>query len=156
MVILFTALSSSTAGEVLSTALYCKHWSYSPGELSELRLAQLVSTLSDLSRGPTHKEYAIQKCAWNLRTLGYQLTTAPIGCWDKLCVDINTASIGWFSIIISCPRLENRWLRSRHISVHVCMTSMMIADYDRLKLSTPEYLLFSSAKQYLLGIKMYL
>ena len=52
--------------------------------------------------------------------------------------------------------LENRWLRSRHISVHVCMTPMIIADYDRLKLSTPECLLFRSAKQYLLGIKMYL
>ena len=28
--------SCSTAGEVISTALYCKHWSYSAGERSEL------------------------------------------------------------------------------------------------------------------------
>ena len=53
MLILYTTLYCSTAGEVISTALYCKHWSYSPGEQSELRLAQLVSTLSDLSQGPT-------------------------------------------------------------------------------------------------------
>ena len=51
--ILCTTLSCYTAGEVISTALYCKHWSFSPGERSELRLAQLVSTLSDLSQGPT-------------------------------------------------------------------------------------------------------
>ena len=30
MLILYTAQSCSTAGEVMSTALYCKHWSYSP------------------------------------------------------------------------------------------------------------------------------
>ena len=30
MLILYTTLSCSTAGEVISTALYCKHWSYSP------------------------------------------------------------------------------------------------------------------------------
>ena len=29
MLILYTTVSCSTAGEVISTALYCKHWSYS-------------------------------------------------------------------------------------------------------------------------------
>ena len=33
MLILYTTLlSCSTAGEVILTALYCKHWSYPPGE----------------------------------------------------------------------------------------------------------------------------
>ena len=53
MLILYTTLSCSTAGEVFLTALYCKHWSYSQGERSKLRLAQLFSTLSNLSQGPT-------------------------------------------------------------------------------------------------------
>ena len=53
MPILYTTLTCSAAGEVISTAIYRKHWSYSPGERSELGLAQLVSTLLDLSQGPT-------------------------------------------------------------------------------------------------------
>ena len=32
MLILYTTVSGSIAGEVISTASYCKHWSYSPGE----------------------------------------------------------------------------------------------------------------------------
>ena len=39
------------------------------------------------------------------------------------------------------------------ISVHVSMTPIMIADYDRWKLSTPEYQIFWSVQQYLLGKK---
>ena len=38
------------------------------------------------------------------------------------------------------------------VSVHVCMTSM-VTDYDRWKLSTTEYHLHCSVKQYLLGKK---
>ena len=45
------------------------------------------------------------------------------------------------------------WFKSLYISVHVCMTPMMIADCARWKLSPPEYHLFWSVKQYLLGKK---
>ena len=41
----------------------------------------------------------------------------------------------------------------RYIAVHVCKTSIMLADCERLKLSTPESHLFWSVKQYLLGKK---
>ena len=43
--------------------------------------------------------------------------------------------------------------RSLYNSVHVCMTPMMIADCARWRLSPPEYHLFWSVKQYLLGEK---
>ena len=42
----------------------------------------------------------------------------------------------------------------RYITVHVCKTSMMMADCERWKLSTPESHLFWSVKQYLLGKKV--
>ena len=35
MLILYTTQCCSTTGEVITTALYCKHWSYSSGERSE-------------------------------------------------------------------------------------------------------------------------
>ena len=36
MLMLYIAQSCSTVKVVISTALYCKHWSYSPGERSKL------------------------------------------------------------------------------------------------------------------------
>ena len=51
MLILYTAQSCSIAGEVISIALCCRHWSYSPGERSKFGLALLVSIQSDLSQG---------------------------------------------------------------------------------------------------------
>ena len=48
MLFLYTTLSCFTAGEVISTALYCKNWSYSPGERSELRMFPQPNTISFL------------------------------------------------------------------------------------------------------------
>ena len=67
----------------------------------------------------------------------------------NFCMVYNNSSNRW-----SCH--EIRWFKSRYISVYECMTSVIIADCERWKLSTMEYHLFWSAKQYLLGIKMYL
>ena len=47
MLILYTAQSCSTAGEVISTALYCKHWSYSPGERSKLKAAEKMRGIKE-------------------------------------------------------------------------------------------------------------
>ena len=67
ILILNTAQSCSTAGEVISTSFYCKHWSYSPGEWSELHLAQLVSTsLEQVGQGLTPCKY---KCTTNESTI---------------------------------------------------------------------------------------
>ena len=48
MLILYTAQSCSTAGEGISTALYCKHRSYSPGELQHSTAANFFSILVNI------------------------------------------------------------------------------------------------------------
>ena len=45
--ILYTAQSCSTAGEVISTALYCKHWCYFPGPVERATLIESLNYYSD-------------------------------------------------------------------------------------------------------------
>ena len=43
MVILYTAKSCSTVGEVNSTSSYCMHWSYSAGEWSVQKCSKEIN-----------------------------------------------------------------------------------------------------------------
>mgnify|MGYP001794314320 len=66
MLILYIAQSCSTAGEVFSTALYCKHWSYSTAHVKYVICSSL------------HGQYNTLHCMrdkWQLRaTVGLYVT----------------------------------------------------------------------------------
>ena len=111
MLFLYTTLSCSTAGEVISTALYCKHWSYSPGERSCSLVCHSVTAHIELI------------CNVFFSTFFWQNTT------------LLNIKISIFYVRVTVIRWNNQW----HM-VQICIIEVGLADCAKVPIFISELL----------------
>ena len=120
MLILYTTVSCSTAGEGISTALYCKHWSYSP-------------TPEDIPE-PSHGRVFCEK---------FCSVYVVKGVWSLLTEGCKEAALLWSCIHVWCICCNKDFLKILGCTMYVVCLSKKLRSTS-FRYHTPQYNLWSA------------